>query len=136
MESVEPPSRDDIMRSNRALREWANGLREWSRRARDESHAQRERGHELRDHQPPAVGGLASWAVEPRVSSDPNVLNLEAVQVSELFTLLVDQHGFAVMEAVQALAVEMAAAGYAPDHDEVSAADALAIVESALRRLG
>ena len=54
------------------------------------------------------------------------------VEVSDLFVILVDQHGFEVMDAVRALATGLAVAGYPLDHDSVSAADALDILHHAV----
>jgi hypothetical protein len=57
-----------------------------------------------------------------------------SVPVTELFTILVDAHDLAVMDAVRGLAVGLAVAGYDEDTDAVTPTDALGIVESILSR--
>lgn len=108
--------REEILRSNQILRDWAAGLRLRSARAREVARARRE----VRPGTP---------ALARQVGPMPP---LGQVEVSDLFVILVDQHGFEVMDAVRALASGLAGAGYPLDHDSVSAADALDILHRAV----
>src|SRR4051794_39347181 len=106
--------RDQILRSNLALRDWAAGLRLRSVSAREVARARRA--------DPPADLTLADAAVvgPSGVSHLGPMPALGQVEVSDLFMILVDQHGFEVMDAVRALATGLAVAGYPLDHDTVS----------------
>lgn len=108
--------REEILRSNQVLRDWAAGLRLRSARAREVARARR-------------GAGPGTPAVERQLGPLPP---LGQVEVSDLFVILVDQHGFEVMDAVRALATGLAVAGYPLDHDSVSAADALDILHRAV----
>ena len=117
--------REQILRSNLALRDWAAGLRLRSANAREIARTRRAE---------PADLSLADAAVVgPAVVSHLGPMPaLGQVEVSDLFMILVDQHGFEVMDAVRALATGMAVAGYPLDHDTVSASDALDILHDAV----
>ena len=65
--------------------------------------------------------------------TDADLPSLGDVRVTELFTVLVDQHGLTVNDAVRSLAVGLIQAGYPIDHEQVSASDALEILDWALR---
>ena len=122
--------RQEILRSNHALRDWAAGLRARSENARAVARVRR-------------AGALGLAAVEPvetiTVAADPSLPVLPSlghVRVADLFVILVDDHGFGVMEAVGALAAELMVAGYPTEYDQVSAPDAMDILQGALRRRG
>lgn len=102
-------------RARRGLRRWIGKVRVVARRGWDLVLALRRRRT-----------GVAA----PSQAEEPS---LGDVSVTELFTVLVDQHDFQVRPAVTAIALGLAEAGYPPDHDRVSAADAFAIIEYALR---
>jgi hypothetical protein len=135
--------REQILRSNLALRDWAAGLRQRSASAREAARARRAAPAGPTVPTVPAVpmvqsgtvpgtvpaAGLGAWAVASHLGPMPP---LGQVEVSDLFVILVDQHGFEVMDAVRALATGLAVAGYPLDHDSVSAADALDILHHAV----
>ena len=108
--------REEILRSNQVLRDWAAGLRLRSARAREVAQARR--------------GARPGTPVTERQLGPMPPLG--QVEVSDLFVILVDQHGFEVLDAVRALATGLAVAGYPLDHDSVSAADALDILHRAV----
>lgn len=116
----------EILQTNRALREWAAGLRAWSQLVRDgcvtgrPSHARPRRPASAR---PPVL------PVRPNESGLPS---LGEVRVTELFNTLVDIHGLPTQTAVQRLALGMAIAGYPPEADRISAADAFDVIERAV----
>lgn len=110
--------RAEILRSNRALRGWAVGLRARSRTVRQAAGATRAGTHHARSGEPVAT------APDPALGD---------IAVTDLFVILVDDHGLGVLDAVRALATGLAVAGYPPDYDRVSAADAFDILHVALR---
>ncbi|GAA4381995.1 hypothetical protein [Nocardioides caricicola] len=114
--------RAEILRSNRALRGWAVGLRARSRTVRQAAGATRAGTHHARSGEPVATA--------PDPAPDPA---LGDIAVTDLFVILVDDHGLGVLDAVRALATGLAVAGYPPDYDRVSAADAFDILHVALR---
>jgi hypothetical protein len=124
--------RDDIRRSNLALRERAALLRERSRLVREEAEVTCVRARRL-------ATGSAAWraglqalrAPEPEavVGFGAGDAELGEVRVTELFTVLVERHRFGVIEAVRALARGLLVAGYPTETEVVSAADAFSIVE-------
>jgi hypothetical protein len=74
----------------------------------------------------------ASPPPEPTSLPEPVLPPLGEVPVTDLFTILVDQHGFPVADAVRAVATGLLRAGYPMDHDRVSPADAFDILDWAL----
>jgi hypothetical protein len=56
------------------------------------------------------------------------------VRVSELFVILTEDHDLGVMQAVRLLAIALHVAGYDPDTEAVSGADAIDIVAAFARR--
>ena len=117
---------DEIVETNRALREWAAGLRAWSRLVREgcaTGRAPDVRPRRPRSSCPPAL------PVRPNQDGLPS---LGEVMVTELFSTLVDIHGLPTRTAVQRLATGMAIAGYPPEVDRVSAADAFDVIEWAV----
>ena len=118
--------REEILRSNHALRDWAAGLRVRSRSAREVAQSRRVPFDGLVQ-----LADRDYGAVVPVPVAGP-VPALGQVEVSDLFVILIDQHGFEVMDAVRALATGLATAGYPLDHDSVSASDALDILHDAV----
>ncbi len=131
MGSAEAALREEILRSNHALRDWAAGLRARSSAARGLAQNRR-RVSSLLD-----VDGRIARQVErremPQDRAEVELPSLGTVLVSDLFVILVDQHGFSVLEAVRALATGLVVAGYPADYGTVSAPDALDIIQSALK---
>ena len=116
----------------RALQVETAALLARCRRAGARSEAVRRTAHALisaRDGSPsprPAWPPREPWNREPadQGPATPGVA-LDAVPVTELFTLWVDVHGLGVEDALRALLTHLPRAGYSPDADTVSAADAL-----------
>lgn len=76
---------------------------------------------------------MSSRAPSLPVRSDESGLpSLGEVTVHELFSTLVDIHGLPTRTAVQRLATGMAIAGYPPEVDRISAADAFDVIERAV----
>ena len=129
---------EDVLSSNHALREWAAGLREWSRVAREVAAMQRTRSIEFRETRLTTrrtydgVWGSADPSPTTGAEAGPTTPGLGEVQLSELFTVLVDHHGFGFMDAVQTLTTALTFAGYPVEADEVAAADAFEIVDWAV----
>ena len=67
---------------------------------------------------------------------DPVLPSLDDVGVDELLAVLVGCHHVSPMCAVRALSVALFMAGYPPESEDVLAADALDIVDSALHHPG
>jgi len=130
-----PISRESILASNQALRSWAAGLRTWSRTARVSSAAERIRARQLVAG---AVGlrgvhGEIGPSPRPVAALDEPVLpSLEDVRVDELVAVLVGRHHFGAFGAVRAVRLALLMAGYPPASEQVLAADAFDILDSAL----
>jgi hypothetical protein len=118
------PARDEVRRASVALRQWSVSLRAWSRTARSRS---------------AAVGSARFLVVPPAVppTSEPvedGSVSLGLVAVSELFVILVDNHGLSTRKAVASLVVELKRAGYPSDASSVAASDGFDIVQAILDR--
>lgn len=127
-----------ILDSNHALRMWAAGLRSWSSAARASSSCERLRAEELRlvaasgrDRRTGEVVSPLPMAT-PAVLDEPVLPSLDDVRVDELVAVLVGRHRYRAMGAVRAMRIALLIAGYPPETEEVLAADALDILDSAL----
>jgi hypothetical protein len=67
---------------------------------------------------------------EPEAADGP--VSLGSLQVSELFEILIDHHGFTVTGAVRALVVALEQAGYPAETSAVAAADGMEVIQSIL----
>ena len=125
--------RTEILRTNHALRQWAGSLRVRGERARA---ACRGRRLSAAPWERPAGDATPVGRAEADESTnpEPRLPSMGTVPVTELFAILVDQHGMAVVDAVRALIEAMVVAGYPSDHPWVSAADAFDIIDRAVRR--
>jgi hypothetical protein len=117
---------EEVLRANRAARDWAAGLRRWSTSARESSTVQRARAVAARS----AVRQLGSNGGGPR---PPGLPGLGSVRASDLVDWLVQSHDLTTIEAERAIRVGMLAAGYPADYAEVSAVDAFDVLETAAR---
>jgi hypothetical protein len=130
-----PISRESVMASNQALRSWAAGLRTWSRTARISSAAERVRARQLVAGAAGLRGAHGEVGRSPRpvVGLDEPVLpSLDDVRVDELVAVLVGRHQFGALGAVRAVRLALLMAGYPPASEQVLAADAFDILDSAL----
>ena len=128
-----PTSGQGVLASNQALRTWAAGLRTWSRAARISSSSERVRAERLMA----GAAGLRDVhgdighrrGTEP---DEPFLPSLDDVRVDELVAVLVGRHHFGALGAVRAVRLALLMAGYPPASEQVLAADALDILDSAL----
>lgn len=125
-----------VLESNHALRLWAAALRTWSRSARVSSASERLRAEHLKGQisgRPPrAESDRASWPQGAERLAGPVLPGLGDVHVDELLAVLVTRHGYAATGAVRALEIALLMSGYPTESDEVQAADALQVLDSAL----
>ncbi|MGY2701967.1 hypothetical protein [Nocardioides sp. URHA0032] len=138
MTSIDIPSGTggQIALRSESLRQHATTLRAWSRAARARSQASR---RVARGRRPPLSDLGAPPALPPlpaaqEVDVEDEVPCLGPVPITDLFVMLVDDHGLSVGDAVRGLAVETAAAGYPLDVDAISAADAFDVILAILHR--
>jgi hypothetical protein len=118
---------EEVLRANRAVREWAAGLRRWSASTRESSTAQRQRAVAAKS----SVTQLGGDRGVPRPPT--GLPGLGSVRASDLLDWLVQSYDLTASEAERALRVAMLAAGYPADYDEVSAVDAFDVLETAAR---
>lgn len=124
-----------VLASNQALRTWAAGLRTWSRAARISSSSERVRAERLMAGAAGLRGAHGDISHQPRLGTDPDepvLPSLDDVRVDELVAVLVGRHHFGALGAVRAVRLALLMAGYPPASEQVLAADALDILDSAL----
>lgn len=130
-----PTGGQGVLASNQALRTWAAGLRTWSRAARIASSSERIRAERLRagaSDLRSSHGDLGSRPPREAASDEPVLPSLADVRVDELVAVLVGRHHFGALGAVRAVRLALLMAGYPPASEQVLAADALDILDSAL----
>jgi hypothetical protein len=110
-----------LRRSAAAMREWSVALRAWSRLARARSRAIR-----------PPDGPLPRSGATEGGDGIGDEVSMGVISVSELFTILVDNHHFDTHEAAEALILQLERVGYPTDAAVVSAVDGFDIVQAAL----
>lgn len=130
-----PISGESVLTSNQALRSWAAGLRTWSRAARVSSSAERVRARQLVAGATGlrAAHGEIGRSLRPEVGpAEPVLPSLADVRVDELVAVLVGRHHFGALGAVRAVRLALLMAGYPLASEQVLAADAFDILDSAL----
>ena len=130
-----PTSGQSVLASNQALRAWAAGLRTWSRAARISSSSERVRAERLKAGATGLRGSHADIDRPPRLDAGLDELtlpSLDDVRVDELVAVLVGRHHFGALGAVRAVRLALLMAGYPQASEQVLAADALDILDSAL----
>ncbi len=146
---VRRASPEDLVRESRALREWSRTLRSWSEGTRRRTGGARRtwqaqqleaslraRTGEPATPQPPAEpvepSGADGDATEVPAEESADEVSMGEVPVTDLFVILVENHDFEVREAVRQLLLGMLAAGYPEDAENLSASDAMDILEAIL----
>ncbi|MGF9755273.1 hypothetical protein AAII07_08730 [Microvirga sp. 0TCS3.31] len=130
-----PTNAESILASNQALRSWAAGLRTWSRATRISSSAERVRARQLVAGATGlrAAHGEIGRSLRPDVGlHEPVLPSLDDVRVDELVAVLVGRHHFGALGAVRAVRLALLMAGYPLASEQVLAADAFDILDSAL----
>jgi hypothetical protein len=129
-----------ILESNHALRAWATGLRSWSQGARESASSERLRARRLvavsAAARPARTTSGVCPAMPPELRNGPVLPSLGDVRVDELVAALVGRHHFGAMGAIRALRIALLTAGYPAESDEVLAADALDVLDTALHYPG